>query len=121
MYALGWYSGSKQFQGVDDLSINLDGYMRNGIPLEGMWIGHNYMSDFKDFTVDTSGTFGDLSTISNLVYERYGIETILQFDSGLSSETNTTDFASFLYGKALENNLLINSTINKDLEHGKLT
>ena len=39
----------------------VDTYLENHLPLESMWADIDYMSDYKDFTVDQKD-FGDLGT-----------------------------------------------------------
>ena len=76
LYALGFYSGSHGYIEFEDDYTNLVQYIEQEIPLDGIWLNHKYMNNYKDFTVDQAN-FRELITVSSNILTQFGIETIL--------------------------------------------
>jgi alpha-glucosidase len=90
-------------------------YANHSIPLEGIWLDIEYMHNYTDFTVDTTA-FPNITDFSAKLHAN-NQKLIPIVDVGLSSEDPTND----IFSKALDENLLMLSTQNPDLEDGKLT
>ena len=116
MYALGFYSGAHGYMEFEDDYMNIIQYIENDIPLEGYWLNHKYMLNYKDFTVDQQN-FKELITMSANLLTQFGVETILQIDATLSAEDRGTNT---WYQDALAEDALIRSTIKQTLGHKAL-
>jgi alpha-glucosidase len=59
IWALGWHSSAYAYTTLDMVKANVESYKNASIPLEGVWLDIPYMSDFEDFTVNST-SFGGL-------------------------------------------------------------
>ena len=58
LWALGWHSSAYAYTTLDMVKNNVESYKTAGIPLEGVWLDIPYMSDFEDFTVNSTAFEG---------------------------------------------------------------
>lgn len=61
----------------------VDTYLENHLPLESMWADIDYMSDYKDFTVDQKN-FGDLGTYMASIKHDKQIKFVPIIDAGIA-------------------------------------
>lgn len=53
-WAFGFQQSRWGYQNEQDIRNVVEGYRKNGIPLDAVYLDIDYMDDFKDFTVDNS-------------------------------------------------------------------
>ena len=113
LYSLGWHAGGSAFTTQAEYQANIDAYQAADIPLENVWI--DFLQDGTDFIVDPAA-FTDMSTfVANL--HNKDQKVLIGLRPGLSSETGDNKY----YSAALQQNLLLNSTLNAADREGKLT
>lgn len=110
-WALGWHASttgdpSENLQTVKDL---VTGYKNAGIPLESVWLDRSYMQDYKDFSVSTN--FDGIFDYVNTTLKAANIKTGLTLGPSIpaTSEQNP------LYSDAVQNNALIQSSVNTSI------
>lgn len=114
-WALGWHAAAYAYSNQTLLEENINGYKDNKFPLEGVWIDIDYMNGYSDFSVNSTA-FPTIKTLTQSLQSN-GQKMVLIVDAGLSSE----DVSNKYYSMALQNNLLLKSSVNKDEENGILT
>lgn len=114
-WALGWHAAAYAYDTQAKLEENINGYKTNGFPLEGVWIDIDYMNGYSDFSVNTTA-FPTIKDLTNTLHSE-GKKMVLIVDAGLSSMDVTNKY----YAEALQRDLLLKSSINKDQENGILT
>jgi alpha-glucosidase len=108
-WALGWHATTTadpatNLQDVKDL---VQGYADAGIPLESVWLDKSYMSNYKDFTVNTT-SFNGLSTYTTDTLHPLNIKLGLVLGPSLSSVSEQDP----LYADAQQSGALIESFVN---------
>lgn len=89
---------------------NVQGYQKEGIPLEVVWVDIPYMDNFKDFSVNSTA-FPQLDTYVKSLHSK-SQRFVPIVDAGISAD----DPKNVYWRNASENNLLIKSTINDDFD-----
>ena len=97
------------------LEENIDGYKTNTFPLEGVWLDIDYMQGYNDFTVNNTA-FPTIKELTQTLHTE-GKKMILIVDAGI----NGGDPKNTYYSDALDNDLLIKTTVNNDSNNGILT
>lgn len=116
-WSLGWHATttSDPSTNITDVKTMVASYKAAGIPLEGVWLDVPYMDDYSEFTVDQTG-FADLTTFKTQLYDA-GQRLVVIVGPGLKSSDKTNVY----YTEALQQNVLIKSTINTDVQGSALT
>jgi alpha-glucosidase (family GH31 glycosyl hydrolase) len=115
IWSLGWHASSFHSQNQDQAVMNINGYTTADMPLEGIWLGYDYLNQTKDFTVNTTA-FPSIKDFASTL-QVGGQKLVLEITNGLSSQ----DPDGTYYKQALDKDALIDSTTNPDIESGKLT
>jgi alpha-glucosidase len=90
-------------------------YSINSFPLEGIWLDIPYMEKFADFSVNETAFHDMVDFVNTAHYE----EIFLMV--GLEAGTTSMDEENEFYSKAIDEDFLIKSSINKNKEMGALT
>lgn len=85
----------------------VDTYHENYLPLESMWADIDYMSDYKDFTVDQKN-FGDLGTYMASIKHDKQIKFVPIIDAGIAQRTPTVDNYT-VYNDGVDQNVFVSS------------
>ena len=115
-WSLGWHAAAYAYTDQTQVQTNIDNYASAGIPLEGIWLDIEYMNGYADFTVNTTA-FPSLNTTFTTALKAANQKLIPIVDVGLSSEDATNTY----YSQAVQNNLLIASSVNPEDQGGFLT
>lgn len=82
-WALGWHQSQWGYKNTAAMKRVSDGYLDNNLPLEVMWADIDYMSDYKDFTVDQNN-FADLGDYLGQIKQKNNIKFIPIVDPGIA-------------------------------------
>ena len=85
------------------------------MPLEGVWIESSYLDPMNDYAINVTA-FPNLKSMADTLHAN-NQRLVLALETGISSVKAQNKY----YSMALQENLLILSLINPDLEEGKLT
>lgn len=111
-WALGWHSSAYAYTNQTQIENNVEGYKNASIPLEGVWLDINYMSNYADFSINETA----FPTIKNFTQtiQAEGKRMIPIIDAGISADAQGNKY----YITAKENDLLLKSLINPDTVYG---
>lgn len=83
-WAFGFQQSRWGYQSEQDIRDVVDGYRKNGIPLDAVYLDIDYMEDFKDFTVDESKFPNFPDFVSEM--KENGIRLVPIIDAGVKIE-----------------------------------
>lgn len=84
-----------------------DGFLKRHLPLEVMWADIDYMSDYKDFTVDQKN-FGDLGSYLSGIKKDNNIKFIPIIDAGIAQRAISVDNYT-VYSDGVDQDVFIDS------------
>lgn len=115
LWAMGWNTASRGYTNLTSVVNNINYYEAYDIPLEGVWLDVPYMEDFRDFTVNETAFPKMIDFKQTLASNNQRLSIILE--AGISS----SDASYKYFGQAVQENLLIMSSINPDKQEGAVT
>lgn len=116
-WSLGWHAvtPAESTQDLTAVKALVAGYKTAGIPLEGVWLDAQYMSNYTAFSVDQTA-FAGISEFKTSLYDA-NQRLVLVIGPGLLSNDGSNKY----YSEAIQQNALIKSTINTDTAGEALT
>jgi alpha-glucosidase (family GH31 glycosyl hydrolase) len=105
-WAMGYHQCRWGYADLGSMSVVLDGYNNNGIPLDVLWSDIDYMTDFWDFTLDYSRFPKEGFSILLERLHSQGKFYVPIVDAGVAA----TDY--FAYNRGLEMNVFIRRHAN---------
>lgn len=84
-WAMGYQQSRWGYKNEADIKAVVEGYRKNGLPLDAVYLDIDYMEDFKDFTVDQKA-FPDLKGLANKLKEKQGVRLVPIIDAGVKVE-----------------------------------
>ena len=85
-WAMGYQQSRWGYKNEADIEAVVEGYRKNNIPLDAVYLDIDYMERFKDFTVDQEA-FPDLKGLAAKLKEEQGIRLVPIIDAGVKIES----------------------------------
>lgn len=115
LWALGWHASSSSYKSNMELLQIMMSYNSKKIPLEVLWFGADLMDDYQAFSVNETA-FPDMTNFTNALHIA-NMRAVVQAPTGMNSEDATNPY----FAEAVQNNLLLQSSINQGEQDGYLT
>lgn len=86
-WALGWNQCRWGYNSTEELEYVVGNYSASGIPLDTQWSDIDYLKDYRDFTYDKDGSFGNLSDFVEGLHKK-NMHWIPIMDAGIAARNN---------------------------------
>lgn len=91
LWSLGWHASAYAYVNLSMVNETVENYIKNDIPLEGVWFDIKYMDNYQDFTVDKVNWPG-LKNFTQYHKEKHGLKFVPIIDAGLSNDSSPNSY-----------------------------